>query len=422
MHHFTYRNGVLHAEDVSLPALAQIVGTPFYCYSAATLRRHYKVFADAFAWNGALVAYSVKSNSNLAVVSLLAKLGAGADVVSGGELYRALKAGVPADKIVYSGVGKTRAEMAAALDARIFQFNVESAPELEALNEVAASKGARAPVAVRVNPDVAAGGHAKISTGAKETKFGVPWESAEAIYARAHALPHIEVVGVDVHIGSQITELAPFEAAFRKVADLVRTLRASDCNIERLDLGGGLGVPYDADAGKAPPAPADYAAMIRPIAEPLGVRLVFEPGRMIVGNAGVLVSRVIHVKDGAEKRFLILDAAMNDLMRPALYDAHHEIVPVAEPAANAARSPYDVVGPVCETGDLFARARALPPLADGDLAAFMTAGAYGASLSSEYNTRPLAPEVLVDGARHAVIRRRPTFEEMTARETIPDWA
>jgi len=421
MHHFAYRGGMLHAEDCAIADIAAEVGTPFYCYSAATLRRHYRVFAKAFRWNDPLVAYSVKANSNLAVLRLLAKEGAGADVVSGGELARAVAAGIHPEKIVYSGVGKTREEMRAALEAGIGQFNVESEPELEALAEVAAGMGARAPVAIRVNPDVAAGGHQKISTGTKETKFGVPWSRAEEVYARAHALEGVEVVGVDVHIGSQITDLAPFEAAFKKVAELVRTLRAAGCTIDRVDLGGGLGIPYGEIDAAAPPGPDAYAEMIRRIAEPLGVRLIFEPGRMIVGNAGVLVSRVVYVKEGEEKRFVILDAGMNDLIRPALYDAWHEILPVTEAAPETPRTEYDVVGPVCETGDLFARARRLPQLAAGDLVAFMSAGAYSAVQASEYNSRPLAPEVLVDGARRAVVRARPTYAEMIARDRAPDW-
>ncbi len=419
MHHFAYRHGVLHAENVSLETIADDVGAPFYCYSEATLRRHIGVFRDAFAGADALIAYSVKANSNLAVVKILAEEGAGADVVSAGELRRARAAGVPADKIVFSGVGKTKDEMALALEEGIAQFNVESEPELEALNEVATSRGARAPIAFRVNPDVAAGGHEKISTGKAEDKFGVSWSRARALYARADAMAGIEVKGVDVHIGSQIADLAPFRAAFTKVADLVRALRADGLSIDRIDLGGGLGIPYG-DAAKDPPHPDDYARLIREIADPLGVRLIFEPGRMIVGNAGILVSRVIYDKPGDARRFLILDAGMNDLIRPALYDAYHEIRPVRE-AAGGPRAAYDVVGPVCETGDRFALARDLPVQSPGDLVAFMSAGAYGAAQASQYNTRPLIPEVLVRGDRYAVIRRRPSFEDMIALEAQPDW-
>ena len=418
MHHFSYRDGILHAEDVALDRLAEAVGTPFYAYSTATLERHYKVFAEAFAGASALVAYSVKSSSNLAILKTLARLGAGADVVSEGELRRALLSGIPADKIVFSGVGKTKQELAFALETGIHQFNVESEPELEALNEVALSKGLRAPVAIRVNPDVDAATHKKISTGNAETKFGIPWEFATAAYEVAGGMAGIEVTGVDVHIGSQITQLAPFERAFDKVAGLVKDLRAAGHDIRRLDLGGGLGIPYE--DGKTPPSPAAYAQMIRRVSDPLGVELVFEPGRLIVGNAGILVARVIYVKSGAVRRFLILDAAMNDLIRPALYDAYHEIRAVREPNSTA-KIDYDVVGPVCETGDAFASERALPPQQAGDLVALMSAGAYGAVQASEYNSRPLIPEVLVNGSEFAVIRARPSYEDMLARESTPPW-
>lgn len=420
MHHFARRNGVLHAEEASLEAIAEAVGTPFYCYSEATLRRHLRVFREAFKGLDALIAYSVKANSNLAVLKVLASEGAGADVVSGGELKRARAAGIPAAKTVFSGVGKTREEMALALDEGIHQFNVESAPELDALNEVALSKGARAPIAFRVNPDVKAGGHEKISTGKAGDKFGVAWSLARDLYARAGSLKGIAVKGVDVHIGSQIADLAPFEAAFRKVAGLVETLRADGHAIERIDVGGGLGIPYG-DGVVDPPHPDDYARLIRKIAEPLGVQLICEPGRMIVGNAGVMVARVIYDKEGDGRRFLILDAGMNDLIRPALYGSYHAIEPVREASAGAPRVAYDVVGPVCETSDLFARARALPEMKPGDLVAFMSAGAYGAVQGSQYNTRPATPEVLASGARFAVIRRRPSFEEMIAGETSPSW-
>jgi diaminopimelate decarboxylase len=420
MRHFAYTDGVLHAEAVSLKALAETVGTPFYCYSAATLRRHVRVFREALAGSGALIAYSVKANSNLSVLKLMATEGAGADVVSGGELQRALEAGIAPSKIVFSGVGKTRAEMAAALAAGIYQFNVESEPELLALDDAARAAGAVAPLAFRVNPDVAAGGNEKISTGKAEDKFGVPWTRAREIYARAAALKNVKAAGVDVHIGSQITDLAPFERAFARVADLVRDLRADGHAITRLDLGGGLGVPYGDPAAPADiPSPEDYAAMVKRLVAPLQAQLILEPGRVIAANAGVLVARVLYVKEGEAGRFLILDAGMNDLLRPALYGAYHEILAV-EPRDGPLRD-YDVVGPVCETGDRFAKARALPPLGAGDLVAFMTAGAYGAVLSSQYNSRPLVAETMVDGARWAIIRRRPDFGEMTAGERGVEW-
>lgn len=417
MHHFSYQDGVLHAENVNLTALADQVGTPFYVYSEATLRRHYNVFADAFAGLDPLIAYSVKANSNIAVLKVLASEGAGADVVSGGELHRALSAGVSARDIVFSGVGKSADEMRAALQAGIYQFNVESAPELAALNDVAQSMALRAPVALRINPDVAAGGHDKISTGRAEDKFGIAWSQARRLYAAARAMDNIEIVGVDLHIGSQITELAPFEAAFTKVRNLITDLRTDGCAIERLDLGGGLGVPYD--EGAEPPKPDAYGAMIRKVTKDLDVRLIFEPGRMIAANAGVLVSRVVFVKEGEARRFAILDAAMNDLMRPALYDAHHHIKPVRQTAAPA--QDYDVVGPVCESTDRFAKARAIAGVEPGALLAIMTAGAYGASLSSQYNSRPLIPEVLVCGSNWSIVRRRPDYREMTALESAPDW-
>ena len=417
MHHFALRDGALHAEDVNLEALAGAVGTPFYCYSSATLRRHIRVFRDAFAGLAPLIAYSVKANSNISVLKIMREEGAGADVVSGGELARALEAGIDPKKIVFSGVGKTREEMAAALDAGIHQFNVESEPELLALDDVARLRGARAPIAFRVNPDVSAGGHEKISTGKAEDKFGIPWTRAQELYRKAGTLAGIEIKGVDVHIGSQISDLAPFERAFERVAGLVAELRADGHAIERLDLGGGLGIPYG-DAGD-PPHPDDYANLIRKIAAPLGVQLIFEPGRMIAGNAGILVSRVLYVKRGEAREFLIVDAGMNDLIRPALYDAYHAIEPV-RPRAGAMRE-FDVVGPVCESGDLFAKARALPPMEAGDLVAFLSAGAYGAAQASQYNSRALVPEVLVDGARYAIIRRRPSYDEMLEGERDPLW-
>ncbi|MEM6488996.1 MAG: diaminopimelate decarboxylase [Pseudomonadota bacterium] len=420
MDHFIYRDGALCAEDVPLAEIAAEVGTPAYVYSTATLERHYRVFDEALAGTDHLIAYALKANSNLAVVATLARLGAGADVVSGGELARALAAGVDPARIVFSGVGKTEGEMRDALAAGIGHFNVESAPELERLSAVATAMGATARIAVRVNPDVDAGTHAKISTGKSENKFGVPIDAAPELYARAAALPGIEVIGVDVHIGSQLTALAPFEAAFAKVSALTQRLRDAGHRITRLDLGGGLGIPYVA-TNQAPPLPFDYGALIRRTVGDLGCQIVIEPGRLIAGNAGVLLSRVLYRKHGAGRDFLILDAAMNDLIRPAMYEAHHDIVPVREPAADSPIGPVDVVGPVCETGDTFARQRPLPPLQAGDLVAFRSAGAYGAVMSSEYNTRPLAPEVLVSGARFAVVRARPTLAEILARDSVPDW-
>jgi diaminopimelate decarboxylase len=418
--HFLYRDGHLHAEDVPLSAIAATVGTPFYCYSAATLTRHYRLFAQALAPLPHLICFAVKALSNVAVLKLLGDLGAGMDVVSEGEYRRARAAGVPGDRIVFSGVGKTRAEMATALVGGIRQFNVESEPELRALSELATGLGATAPVALRINPDVDAGTHDKIATGRKADKFGIPFEQARALYALAARLPGLRVVGIDMHIGSQLTDLAPFEAAFRKMADLCLILRADGHRIERLDLGGGLGIPYT--RGNAPPPlPQDYGAMVRRVLGHLGCEIEIEPGRLIAGNAGVLVARVIWRKRGAGREFLILDAAMNDLVRPAMYAAHHDIVPVREPPPGAPLAPVDVVGPVCESGDTFARGRALPLLGEGDLVAFRSAGAYGAVMASEYNTRPLVPEVLVRGDHYAVIRRRPTFDEIIARDTIPEW-
>jgi diaminopimelate decarboxylase len=419
VNHFQYRNGILCAEDVPLTQLADAVGTPFYCYSTATLTRHYRVFADALPKNS-LIAFSVKANGNIAVLKTLARLGAGADVVSGGELKKALAAGVPADSIVFSGVGKTKAEMRLALDAGIYQFNVEGEPELEALSEVASSLNAIAPITIRVNPDIDAKTHAKISTGTYETKFGIPWSRARAVYARAAKLPGISVVGVDVHIGSQITELDPFRAAFQRVVGLIAELRADGHRITRADLGGGLGVPYRLD-NAPPPDPAAYGEVIRTVTKGLDVQLIFEPGRLIAANAGILVARVIYVKPGESKTFLVLDAGMNDLIRPALYDAHHDILPVVEAAPNAPRRRYDVVGPVCETADLFARDRDLPEPRGNDLMAIMTAGAYGAVMSSAYNARPPAPEVLVNGREWGVIRPRLTLEALIALERVPGW-
>ncbi|MFZ9948235.1 MAG: diaminopimelate decarboxylase [Gemmobacter sp.] len=420
MDHFLYRDGVLHAEDVPLPEIAAAVGTPAYVYSTATLARHYRLFAEALAPLPHLVCFAVKANSNVAVLRTLGDLGAGMDVVSGGEYLRAKAAGVPGSRIVYSGVGKTVAEMRLALGGGVRQVNVESEAELRQLSAVAAGMGLRAPIALRVNPDVDAGSHDKISTGRKTDKFGVPISRARAIYAEAATLPGIEVVGIDMHIGSQLTELAPFEAAYRKLADLAAVLRADGHRIARLDLGGGLGIPY-AQTNEAPPLPSDYGAMVKRVLGHLGCEIEIEPGRLICGNAGVLLASVIYEKHGEDRDFLIVDAAMNDLVRPAMYGAHHDIVPVIEPAPGTARAPVDVVGPVCESGDTFARQRPLPPLGAGALVAFRSAGAYGAVMASEYNSRPLVPEVLVSGGDFAVVRARPSFDEMLARDTLPPW-
>ena len=419
MNHFQYKDGVLCAEGVQLDRLAAAVGTPFYCYSTATLERHFKVFSGALP-KGSLVAFAVKANDNLAVLKTLAKLGAGADVVSGGELAKALAAGVPANRIVFSGVGKTPAEMRAGLEAGIYQFNVESEPELAALDDVAGSLGQRAPVTLRINPDVDARTHAKINTGTAETKFGIPFRHAREAYAHAATLKNIEIVGVDVHIGSQITELEPFETAFTRVGELIARLRADGHAINRLDLGGGLGVPYEQD-NNPPPDPAAYGAMVTRVTKDFGCTLSFEPGRLIAANAGVLVSRVIYVKRGDAKTFLIIDAGMNDLIRPAMYDAYHEIVPVREPAVGSPRPRYDVVGPVCETSDLFAADRPLPELKSGDLVAILSAGAYGAVMAGDYNARPRVPEVLVHGEQWGIVRPRETYADLIAKDRIPDW-
>lgn len=419
MNPFDYRQGVLHAEGVSIRALADAVGTPFYCYSTASLQHQYRLYTEAFAGEDALICYSLKGNSNQAVIATFARMGAGADVVSEGELARALAAGVPAEKIVFSGVGKTRCEMAAALKAGIRQFNVESEPELAVLNEVAQATNRKAQIAIRVNPDVDAHTHAKITTGKAENKFGVTWSRAREAYARAARMPGLRVVGVDVHIGSQIMDLAPFETAFRKVAGLVHELRADGHDISGIDLGGGLGIAYgDEDT---PPTPADYADMVRRVLGNLGCSYTLEPGRSLVGNAGILVSRVIYVKRGEAKTFVILDAAMNDLIRPSLYDAHHGVVPVMEPADNSARERVDFVGPICETGDILALDRLAPPLQSGDLVAILSAGAYGAVMASTYNSRPLVPEVLVSGEEYAVVRPRPPIEALIAADRLPPW-
>ena len=420
MRHFDFKDGDMYAENVSLRQIAQEVGTPVYVYSTATFERHYNVFADAFKGTQTLVAYSVKANSNIAILATLARRGAGADVVSGGELTRALVAGIPANKIVFSGVGKTQDEMRAALTAGIRVFNVESLPELEALNAVATEMGKIAPTAFRVNPDVSAGGHAKISTGKAENKFGIPWQDAESAYARAAALPGIEIVGVDLHIGSQIDKLEPFEAAIGKVGDLITRLRAQGHTIRSFDMGGGLGIPYGDDA-KAPPPPSVYGEMVQRLTKHMNVELIFEPGRMIAGNSGVLLSEVLYVKEGPDRNFLIIDAAMNDLLRPALYDAYHDIEPVKMSRNGGPQTTYDVVGPICETGDTFTKGRDLPELEAGDLIVMHSAGAYGASQSSQYNTRPLIPEVLVNGDIYKIIRERPTVEDILKTEHMPDW-
>lgn len=419
MNHFHYRDGVLYAEDVPVPQIAAAVGTPFYCYSTATLTRHYKVFAEAFASLDALVCYAMKANSNQAVLRVLAKLGAGADVVSEGELRRALTAGIPADRIMFSGVGKTAREMDQALAADILCFNVESEPELELLSARAVAAGREARVSLRINPDVDARTHRKISTGKAENKFGIPWQRARAAYARAAELPGLRVTGIDMHIGSQITELQPFDDAFRLLAELVGTLKADGHAIEHIDLGGGLGIPYR-DDNQPPPLPDAYAEIVRRHVTPLGVKVIFEPGRLIAGNAGILVAQVIYLKEGDAKNFLIVDAAMNDLIRPTLYDAFHTIRPVVQ-ADDAPRIKVDVVGPVCETGDYLGHDRDLPRLASGDLIAVGTAGAYGAVQAGTYNTRLLVPEVLVDGDRFHVVRRRPTYEELIGLDSVPDW-
>ncbi|MBX6328707.1 MAG: diaminopimelate decarboxylase [Pseudolabrys sp.] len=420
MHHFAYRNGVLSAELVALDALAERVGTPFYCYSTATLERHYRVFADAFADVDALVCYAMKANSNQAVVATLARLGAGADVVSGGELKRARLAGIAPDKIMFSGIGKTAAELAAALDMGILCINVESEPELEMLGAIAESKGRKAPIAVRVNPDIDAGTHAKIATGKAENKFGIPISRAREIYAHAARLAGIEIVGVDMHIGSQITALDPFGDAFTLLADFVRALRADGHRISHIDLGGGLGIPYRDDS-EPPPNPQQYAAVVKQATRDLHCRLIFEPGRLIVGNAGVLVTRVLFVKRGEAKNFVVVDAAMNDLIRPTLYDAHHEIWPVCAAVREKTRFRADVVGPVCESGDFLALERDMPEPKSGDLLAVMSAGAYGAVQAGTYNTRALVPEVLVKGAEWALVRPRLDVDQLIALDRLPPW-
>ena len=421
MHHFSYRNGALHAEDVALAAIAREVGTPFYCYSTATIERHFKVFSDAFAGQNALVCYAMKANSNQAVLKTLANLGAGMDVVSEGELRRARLAGVPGEKIIFSGVGKTRSEMSLGLDEEILSFNVESEPELDRLSALAAARGRTARISIRVNPDVDAGTHAKISTGTYANKFGIPIDDAPRVYARAAELPGLRVTGVDMHIGSQITDLAPFDAATRRLAALARELMERGHKLEHFDVGGGLGVVYDPRSNTRPPEPQAYAQTILRHTRDLGLKLVFEHGRLIAANAGVLLTKVIYVKRGAGKTFVIVDAAMNDLIRPTLYEAYHDIVPVAEAGAQAERHIVDVVGPVCESGDYLAQGRPMPEVAAGDLLAVMSAGAYGAVQASTYNTRLLVPEVLVKGERFAVIRPRLSYEELIGLDRMPDW-
>lgn len=420
MDHFLYRNGALHAEDVAIADIAAKVGAPFYVYSSATLTRHFKLFDEALDWTDHLVCYAMKANSNQAVLKLLGDLGAGMDVVSGGEYMRAKAAGVPGERIVFSGVGKTRAEMRLALEGGIRQFNIESEPEMLALSEVATSMGARAPITIRVNPDVDARTHEKIATGKSENKFGIPISRAKDVYAQAAALPGLEVIGIDVHIGSQLIELEPFGQAFEKVAELTQMLRAEGHTIKRLDLGGGLGIPYER-SNDAPPLPVEFGALVREKVGHLGCEIEIEPGRLVAGNAGLLVSEVIYIKEGEDREFMIIDAAMNDLIRPAMYGAHHDIIPVIEPEPGIEQAKYDIVGPICESGDTFAKHRVMPPVAAGDLIAFRSAGAYGAVMASEYNSRPLIPEVLVHEDQFAVIRDRPTFEDMINRDTIPQW-
>ncbi|MEX5599913.1 diaminopimelate decarboxylase [Pseudophaeobacter sp. C1-32P7] len=420
MDHFLYRDGALCAEDVPVAEIAAAVGTPFYVYSTATLLRHFRLFDEALEGTEHLVCFAMKAASNQAILQTLAQAGAGMDVVSQGEYLRAKAAGVPGDKIVFSGVGKTAEEIRCALSGGIRQFNVESEPEMEVINAVALELGSRAPITIRINPDVDAKTHAKIATGKSENKFGIPISRASEVYAHAASLPGLEVIGIDVHIGSQLTELAPFEAAYQKVAELTETLRAEGHDIRRLDMGGGLGIPYTR-SNEAPPLPVEYGALIKRTLGHLGCEIEIEPGRLIAGNAGLMVSKVIYVKSGEGRDFLIIDGAMNDLIRPAMYEAHHDIVPVIEPEPGVESQPYDIVGPVCESGDTFAKQRDMPPLAAGDLIAFRSAGAYGAVMSSEYNSRPLIPEVLVHGDQFAVIRRRPTFDEMINRDTIPEW-
>jgi diaminopimelate decarboxylase len=420
MDHFIYRDGILHAEDVAVTEIAATVGTPFYAYSEATLARHFRVFDEALEGMDHLICYAVKANSNVAVLKILGDLGAGMDVVSVGEYLRAKAAGVPGDRIVFSGIGKTREEMHTVLEGGIRQFNVESEPELAVLNAVALELGVVAPITLRVNPDVDAKTHAKIATGKSDNKFGIPIAQSRRVYAEAAKMGGIDVVGVDCHIGSQLTDLEPFRNAFLKVRELTEQLREDGHNIRRLDLGGGLGIPY-ARSNEAPPLPIEYGQVIRETVGDLGVEIEIEPGRLVAGNAGIMVTSVIYNKAGEGRDFLIVDAAMNDLIRPAMYESHHDIIPVIEPPVGIDPVEVDIVGPVCETGDTFAKHRMMPPVADGELVAFRSAGAYGAVMSSEYNTRPMIPEVLVKGDQFAVIRERPTFDEMINRDKVPEW-
>ncbi|SHI97224.1 diaminopimelate decarboxylase [Shimia gijangensis] len=420
MDHFLYRDGALFAEDVPVAEISAEVGTPFYCYSTATLERHFRLFDEALEGMEHLVCYAMKAASNQAILKTLAALGAGMDVVSGGEYARAIAAGVPGDRIVFSGVGKTDGEIRAALSGGIRQFNVESEPEMAVINQVAVELGVVAPITVRVNPDVDAKTHAKIATGKSENKFGIPISRAREVYAHAASLPGLKVIGIDVHIGSQLTQLEPFRQAYQKVAELTEVLRADGHDIHRLDLGGGLGIPYTR-SNDAPPLPTEYGALIKDTLGHLGCEIEIEPGRLIAGNAGIMVSKVIYVKEGEGRAFMIVDGAMNDLIRPAMYEAHHDIIPVAEALPGEEKQTYDIVGPICESGDTFAKERTMEPVSAGDLIAFRSAGAYGAVMASEYNSRPLIPEVLVNGDQFAVIRRRPTLDEMINRDTIPEW-
>ena len=420
MDHFNYRNGQLYAEDVSVGDIASSVGTPFYVYSTATLVRHFQLFDDALDGMDHFICYAMKAASNQAILKTLGNLGAGMDVVSGGEYRRAIAAGIPPEKVVFSGVGKTLEEITLVLQNGIRQFNVESESELDHISSVASSMNKMAPIAIRINPDVDAQTHEKIATGKAENKFGIPISKAREIYARASQMPGIRIIGIDLHIGSQLTDLEPFEKAYQKVADLTQVLRSDGHTIKRLDLGGGLGIPYEKDKS-APPLPEEYGKMVKKVLGHLDCEIEIEPGRLIVGNAGILVSSVLCVKNGDNRNFLILDAAMNDLIRPAMYDAYHDIIPVKKQGSNLAETTYDVVGQVCETGDTFAKKRKMCELIENDLVAFRSAGAYGAVMSSEYNTRPLIPEVMVNKDEFAIIRNRPSYEEIIDRDIIPNW-
>ena len=420
MDHFSYKDDFLHAEDVSIKEIAKHLGTPFYVYSTATLRRHFDLFESALNGLDHLICYAVKASSNQAILRTLAKFGAGMDVVSGGEYKRARDAGVEGNRIVFSGVGKTISEMKMALSEGVRQFNVESEEELFVLSRLANSMDRLAPITLRVNPDVDAKTHEKIATGKAENKFGIPISRAREVYALAASLPGIKVVGIDLHIGSQLTQLLPFEEAYKKIADLTNILRSDGHEIMRLDLGGGLGIPYGSKDG-TPPTPKEYGQMIKRVLGHLNCEIEIEPGRLLVGNAGLLVSEVIYVKKGHDREFLILDAAMNDLLRPALYEAYHDIVPIVKSRLEHKDAVYDIVGPVCETGDTFAKSREMKKCKPGDLLAFRSAGAYGAAMASEYNTRPLVPEVLTNKGDYVVIRDRPSLEEILARDKIPDW-